>query len=85
MHLSAFRQWIRNVYATQDDELGCDQVLQALPEYVDSEVAGEDLSQRSREVKAHLNQCAECYDLYITVRDAAFVERESAVSKIAAD
>ena len=85
MHLTAFRKWIRNVYATQDEELDCDAVFQALPEYVDLKVAGEETSQRFADVELHLGQCAECYDLYVTVRDAALLEREPVSSGVAAD
>ena len=85
MHLTAFRKWIRNVYATQDEELDCDEVFQTLPEYIDSEVAGEETGQLFPDIAHHLNQCAECYDIYVTVRDAALLEREPIVSRVSAD
>jgi predicted anti-sigma-YlaC factor YlaD len=76
MHLKSFRQWIQSVYATQDEELDCDQLLSLIPQYVDLQVAGEVANLRFPDAQHHLDQCAECYDLYVTVRDAALLEHQ---------
>jgi hypothetical protein len=82
MQLDALRKWVRNVYATQDEELDCDGLYIALPQFVDLQVAGEDATERFPDVKLHLQQCAECYDLYHTVRDAALLEHQQIASKL---
>ncbi len=85
MHLKSFRRWVQQVYATQDEELDCNGLFKTIPQYVDLEVAGEEASQRFPEVKLHLDQCADCYDLYVTVRDAALLEYERVTSELAID
>lgn len=83
MQPAAFRKWIRNLYATQDEELDCNELDTILPQYVDLEVAGENASQRFPDAKLHLDQCAECYDLYVTVRDVALLEGEAIAPELA--
>jgi predicted anti-sigma-YlaC factor YlaD len=85
MHLKSFRRWIQQVYATQDEELDCGQFFDAIAQYVDIEVAGDEASECFPDVKQHMDECADCYDLYVTVRDAAFLEREQVVSELAID
>ena len=81
MRLKSFRKWVQQVYATQDEELDCSQLFDVMPQYVDLEIAGEETIPRYREVKQHLDQCAECHDLYVTVRDAACLEHQRTASK----
>ncbi len=85
MHLKSFRRWVQQVYATRDTELDCMQFFNAVPRYVDMEVAGEEASHRYPNVKIHMDQCAECNDLYITVRDAASLELEELSSRLVID
>ncbi len=81
MHLKAFRKWIRRVYATREEELDCEGLFNAIPAYVDWEIAGQDAEVHFPGVKHHLNQCAECYDLYLTLRDVAQLEHCQSVSE----
>jgi predicted anti-sigma-YlaC factor YlaD len=83
MYLKSFRKWIRQIYVTRDEELDCDGFLEAVPRYVDMEVAGEEASQRLPDVKHHLGQCEECYDLYLTLRDIALLESQQIASELA--
>ncbi len=76
MKLASFREWIRQIYATRDDELDCHTVFELLPRYVDAEVAGADPGLQFPEVEHHLIQCSRCRDLYIGVLEAAELEEE---------
>ena len=75
-HLESFQQWVRHIYATQDIELDCDEFFEAIPKYVDTEVAGEKTNPRFQKIEHHLRQCPHCYDLYLTLRDAALLENQ---------
>ena len=82
MHLKSFRNWVRQVYVTQDEELDCDGCLEKIPQYVDIKVAGEKEGQHFPDVKHHLRQCAECYDLYLTLRHVAQLEIQQVTSEL---
>ncbi len=81
INLKTFRKWIRRIYATRDEELDCEGLFNVIPVYVDMEVAAKDPEARFPEVKHHLNQCADCYDLYLTLRDVAQMEAHQVASK----
>jgi predicted anti-sigma-YlaC factor YlaD len=83
MHLKSFRSWLKRIYLTRDEELDCEQLLEILPQYVDLEVAGEPADQSLPDVEDHLTQCAECYDLYLTLRDVAALEKKRAAPELA--
>ena len=81
MKLESFRAWIRKIYATRDDEMDCSDVFELIPQYVDTEVAGEDPKVRFPRVAHHLDQCSRCHDLYVGVLEAAEEEeRERAAA-----
>jgi predicted anti-sigma-YlaC factor YlaD len=79
MRLISFYDWIRRIYATQDDELGCDDLFELLPAYVDREICGDPLPARACEIEDHLRQCPYCYDLYVSLRDASLLDEERAI------
>jgi predicted anti-sigma-YlaC factor YlaD len=81
MHLKTFSKWIRRIYTTRDEELDCDGVARLIPQYVDLEVAGKGADVRFPEVKHHLSQCPECYDVYLTLHDIALMESREASSE----
>jgi hypothetical protein len=83
MHLKSFRKWIRQIYHTRDEELDCEQLLEAIPPYVDLEAAGEDAERQFPGIPNHLSQCAECYDMYVTLRDVALLEQHETAPEIA--
>jgi predicted anti-sigma-YlaC factor YlaD len=81
MHLKTFRKWIRRIYATRDEELDCDGLATVIPQYVDLEVTGKEADLRFPDVKHHLSQCPECYDIYLTLHDAALMESREVASE----
>ena len=83
MHLKSFRKWIRQIYNTWDEELDCDEVYQVLPQYVELEIAGKEAEQCFPNVRHHLRQCTECYDLHLTLRDVALLEGRQVASEVA--
>jgi predicted anti-sigma-YlaC factor YlaD len=82
MRLISFYDWIRRIYATQDDELDCDEVEELLPAYIDCEIAGQVPPPHLAGVEHHLLQCAYCHDLYLAVREAALLEAESELEAV---
>jgi len=82
MPLKPFRKWVRLIYLTRDDELDCDQLFENIPQYIDLELSGEDVAQHLPAVKHHLEQCAECYDMYVTLRDVALLESQPVASQL---
>jgi predicted anti-sigma-YlaC factor YlaD len=74
--LPTFRKWIRQIYATREQEMDCEGSFEAIPQYVDAELAGEDPALRFPELQRHLAQCPRCKDLYEAVRDAARLESQ---------
>jgi predicted anti-sigma-YlaC factor YlaD len=81
VHHDAFRKWLRQVCTTQDEELDCDGVLELIPEYVDSEVRGARAVQPLASLSHHLEQCSECFDLYLTLRDVVQVEHQQVAAQ----
>jgi predicted anti-sigma-YlaC factor YlaD len=82
MNLCSFRNWIRRIYATRDNELDCDLVFDAIAPYVDAEIAGHDPAQRYPAVAHHLSQCPACTDLYLALREAAQAEQEEEAASL---
>jgi predicted anti-sigma-YlaC factor YlaD len=58
--------------------MDCEGFFQAIPQYIDTEIAGEDAGLQFPEIQRHLDQCPRCKDLYLAVRDAARMEEERA-------
>jgi hypothetical protein len=48
----------------QDAELTCDQVFELLDQYTERAVRGEDVAHLMPLVKAHLDMCPDCRELY---------------------
>ncbi len=69
-----FRQWVHQVYATQDREIDCGQLFELLSGYVDLQVAGVDAAPWAPQIQVHLAQCAECNDLYQSLLEIARLE-----------
>jgi hypothetical protein len=82
VHLKSFRKWIRQIYATRGEELDCREFFEMLPQYVDMEISDEDAALHFPQVKHHLGQCAECHDVYLTLREVARLESREAVSEL---
>ena len=82
MHIDSFRNWVRQVYATHDVELDCNALFGSLPQYVDLEISGQQADERFPIIRHHLEQCTECYDVYLTLRDVALLEYQQMTSKL---
>ena len=81
MQFESFHQWVRQIYATRDEELDCDEFLDAIPQYVDIEIAGDAANPHLPGVEIHLGHCHQCKDLYLTLRDVAMLEdRQTALA-----
>ena len=76
MRFVSFHDWIRKIYATQDDEVDCDQVAQVMASYVERLVAGEEVRSRFAAVEQHLAQCPLCLEIAAALRDVARQESE---------
>jgi len=74
-----FRQWIHQVYTTQDREIDCGQLFELLSGYVDLQVAGVDAAPWAPQIQMHLAQCAECNDLYQSLLEIARLEAGDAL------
>ena len=83
MHINTFRKWVRLVYSTQDAELDCNELFGSLPPYVDLDISGQQADERFPNVKHHLEQCADCFDLYLTLRDVVLLEHQQVTAELA--
>jgi hypothetical protein len=59
---------------TSQDEISCDQVLQALAEYAERSRRGEDVAHLFPLVYKHLELCADCHEEYETLLQALDLE-----------
>ena len=74
MKKSTLGQALRLVYDAKEKEMLCSEFFERLPEYVDREVAGEEVARHLPEVKYHLEHCGVCGEEYETLRDLARLE-----------
>lgn len=74
MTVQTFRQWIRRIYNTLEEELDCEAFANLVPQYVDAQIAGAQADARFPQAKHHIIQCSECCDLYHTLYDMALIE-----------
>ena len=73
----AFRQLLRNVDLTQDEEIDCTTCLERVPVYVDRELAGADVTEEMPELYLHLAQCGDCFEEYEALRDLVELDSSS--------
>ena len=76
MRIESFHEWVHQIYTTQDKELDCDGFLELVSQFVDTEITRENINPRFTQVEHHVNQCPHCRDLYLTLRDTAFLESQ---------
>jgi predicted anti-sigma-YlaC factor YlaD len=62
---------MRVVMDTQDEEVDCDAMAQAMPPVVEAGARGEDLSAVLPEIALHLSHCPDCRDWYQTLVELA--------------
>ena len=56
----SLKSLVRMVLLTRTIEIGCDQCMLLIDEYIDLELAGKDAAQALPLVKAHLDLCPPC-------------------------
>ena len=76
MERSRFKNWLRNIYDTQDEEISCTECFDLVSHFVELEVSGENAAAKIPQLKQHLDQCRACRDEYETLRDLARFENE---------
>lgn len=62
---------INNMLGPGRDEIGCDECFELLDQYVDLELAGENVAERLPEAHAHFEGCPVCRDEYESLRELA--------------
>jgi hypothetical protein len=73
---SQLERLLRLAARTQDEELSCTDCFDALPHYVDLEVAGDNPAERLPLFGQHLEQCAVCREEHEVLRELARLEAE---------
>jgi hypothetical protein len=71
-----FTQWIKQIFRTDEAEIGCDGLQQALPAFVDAEVErklGGAEPAAFAAIRTHLYQCPDCNDIYENLRQIAIL------------
>ena len=76
MKRDRFERWLRNIYATQDQEISCTECFDLVSGFVELEVSGQNAAARMPQVKQHLNQCQACRDEYEALRDLRQLEEK---------
>ena len=71
MEREMLKRWIHNIFATQDEEIDCEQACEALAQYVSVEVSGEEAACLLPDVCQHLQQCQECAESYEALLEIA--------------
>ena len=79
---SSLFNFIRQVAATQEEEILCSECLDLVSKYVDLELAGEEAEQALQPLKQHLEQCRACREEYELLRDLARMEAEGRLPAI---
>ena len=72
-----FDVWLRNISATQDEEISCTECFDLVSHFVELETSGGDVATELPQVKQHLDQCRACRDEYELLWDLARLENES--------
>lgn len=76
MQRDRFVKWLRNIYATQEEEISCTECLDLLSGLVEVEARGEALPTKMLQVKQHLVQCQACRDEYEALSELRRLEDE---------
>ena len=76
MEHDRFKNWLRNIYETQEQEISCTECFEFVSRFVESEASGQDAAAQMPQVKQHLDQCRACRDEYEVLRDLRFLEEK---------
>ena len=67
-------KWLKNIYATREEEISCTECFELVSGLVELEAGGAELSAKMQQVKQHLAQCKACRDEYEALRDLLRLE-----------
>jgi len=76
MDRNRFENWLKNIYATREEEISCSECFDLVSRFVELEVAGQNAAARMPELKQHLDQCRACRDEYESLRDLRLLEEK---------
>jgi predicted anti-sigma-YlaC factor YlaD len=76
MEREMFKRWVHKIFTTQDEEMDCGELYEALSRFVDLELSGEDVACLLPDVCQHLEQCRECEELHQALLEVARLEAE---------
>jgi hypothetical protein len=76
MQRDRFEKWLRNIYATRDNEISCSECFDRVSRFVDLEVSGQDAAGKMPELQQHIDQCPACREEYETLRDLRRLEEQ---------
>jgi len=64
MERNRFKNWLRNIYETRDEEISCTECFHLVSHFVELETSGENAAAKMPHLKQHLDQCRACRDEY---------------------
>lgn len=73
---------IHRILTTEEEEIDCRQAAELIAQYVELELAGENVTRLLPEVAQHLRQCDDCYELHAVLREIAALEQAGALPSI---
>jgi hypothetical protein len=76
MRHKRFENWLKNIYATRDEEISCTECFDLVSRFVELEISGQDAAAKLPDVIQHLKQCPACQNEYETLRDLRRLEEE---------
>ncbi len=79
MERGRFKNWLKNIFETRDEENYCTECFDPVSHFVELEASGENASAQMPKLKQHLDQCKACREEYETLRDLARFENEGGV------
>ena len=78
MDQSKLERWIQQLNETEDAEFSCADYFDLIAQYVDREVAGENVAETMPDLKRLLERCRDgcraCYEEYVVLLDLARLE-----------
>ncbi len=82
MKKEQFKEILDKIYNTQDEEIDCGELYDAVARFVDMEISGADAAAILPLVHQHLGECPPCYDLYDALHAIAELEAEGRLDEI---
>ena len=78
MEQSKLERWLQQLSETEDTEFSCADYFDLIAQYVDREIAGENVAETMPDLKRLLDrcrdQCRACYEEYVVLLDLARLE-----------